>query len=454
MIALIIFLVIVNIFIGIWLILKQNPNTLATKFNDVETRIKEELQINRQDSNDIAKSNREELAKSFQQQNEQQNTFNQQIVQEIKDSRSELTKVLESFEEKFSNNIDKLNQVLKERFNEFSRQQLENNKQTSDNIKNIEQSIEVQLKSIKDNNDKQLTQMRQTVDEKLQTTLEKRLGESFKQVSERLEQVHKGLGEMQTIATGVGDLKKVLTNVKARGTLGEYQLESILEQMLSPSQYAKNVATKKGSQANVEFAIKLPGQDDKEVWIPIDAKFPRDVYHRLIDAFESGNKLEIEVSQKALIRAIDSFAKDISDKYIDPPHTTDFAIMFLPVEGIYAEVLRHPDLFEKLQRKYKITVTGPTTLSAFLNSLQMGFRTLVVQKRSSEVWDVLKAVKSEFETFSSAFEKVQNQLNTASGTLENLRTTRTNVMQRKLKNIDSVETIDMAQEATVLEHDN
>ncbi len=279
--------------------------------------------------------------------------------------------------------------------------------------------------------------MRHTVDEKLQTTLEKRLGESFKQVSERLEKVHKGLGEMQNVAADVGDLKKVLSNVKNRGILGEYQLAAILEQILTVEQYSKNVATKKGSQANVEFAIKLPGAEaDKNVWIPIDSKFPMEDYNRLLDAFDTGNKIAVETTQKALIKTIEKFAKEISDKYIDPPHTTDFAIMFLPVEGLYAEVLRHPQLFEKLQHKYKITITGPTTLSAFLSSLQMGFKTLAVQKRSSEVWDVLKAVKTEFTTFSSVFEKVQKQLNTATSSLENLRTTRTNVMERKLKDVE------------------
>ncbi len=239
-----------------------------------------------------------------------------------------------------------------------------------------------------------------TVDEKLQSTLEKRLGESFKQVSERLEQVHKGLGEMQTIASGVGDLKKVLSNVKTRGVLGEYQLGNILEQILTPDQYSINVATKKGSQAHVEYAIKLPGKStDDEVWMPVDSKFPIESYEVLLAAYEQGIPEQIEVAQKILIKAVEGFAKDISDKYLDPPHTTDFGIMFLPVESLYAEVLRHPGLFETLQRTHRITITGPTTLSALLNSLQMGFRTLAVQKRSSEVWKVLGAVKAEFETF-------------------------------------------------------
>ncbi len=221
--------------------------------------------------------------------------------------------------------------------------------------------------------------------------------------------------------------------------MGEYQLEAILEQILTAEQYAKNVATKKGSQANVEFAIKLPGGGDgSDVWIPVDSKFPMEDYNRLLDAFEAGNKADTETSQKALIKAIKLFAKDISTKYIDPPHTTDFAIMFLPVEGVYAEVLRHPQLFESIQRDYKITITGPTTLSAFLSSLQMGFRTLAVQKRSSEVWDVLKGVKSEFNKFGEVFEKVQKQLTTASGTLETLRTTRSNSMERKLRDVESL----------------
>ncbi|MBI9062115.1 MAG: DNA recombination protein RmuC [Marinilabiliaceae bacterium] len=291
--------------------------------------------------------------------------------------------------------------------------------------------------------------MRNTVDEKLQSTLEKRLGESFKQVSDRLELVHKGLGEMQTIATGVGDLKKVLSNVKTRGVLGEYQLGNILEQILTPDQYAQNVATKKGSQANVEYAIKLPGKDnDQEVWMPIDSKFPIENYHILLDAYDKGDPEQIAAAQKALIKTIELFAKDISGKYIDPPHTTDFGIMFLPVESLYAEVLRHPGLFETLQNKYKITVTGPTTLSALLNSLQMGFRTLAVQKRSSEVWNVLSAVKTEFSKFSDQLSKVHKQLQTASGSLETLKGTRTNQIERKLR---SIETMDNEKAHEVLE---
>jgi DNA recombination protein RmuC len=296
------------------------------------------------------------------------------------------------------------------------------------------------LKSIREDNTVQLNEMRKTVDEKLHDTLEKRLGESFKHVSERLEQVHKGLGEMQNLAVGVGDLKKVLSNVKTRGILGEYQLGNILEQILSPEQYDVNVATKKGSQANVEYAVKLPGKsDDKTVWLPIDSKFPLESYQSLLQAFDEGDSVKIAQAQKQLMTAVESFAKDISTKYIDPPHTTDFAIMFLPVESLYAEILRHPELFDKLQRTYRITITGPTTLSALLNSLNMGFRTLAVQKRSSEVWKVLAEVKTEFVKYAEQLEKVQKQLSTASHTLETLQTTRTNAMERKLRGVESFE---------------
>jgi len=431
-----------------------------TTLERTEKSIKDEFQRNRTETNEISKTNRDELTKSlclfgeqfsknvkelnellnekFALQNTQQIEFNRQTSDSTKENRDELSKSLKSFEGKFSENIKDLNELLRQKFGDFNKQQIDINNQATDNIKNVEKTIEKNLKSIREDNTIQLNEMRKTVDEKLQTTLEKRLGESFKQVSDRLEQVHKGLGEMQNIATGVGDLKKVLSNVKTRGVLGEYQLENILEQILTPDQYAKNVATKKGSQANVEFALKLPGKEsDKEVWLPIDSKFPIEDYDKLLNAFDIGDKGDIESAQKVLIKKIESFAKDISEKYIDPPHTTDFGIMFLPVESLYAEVLRHPGLFEILQRKYKITVTGPTTLSALLNSLQMGFRTLAVQKRSSEVWDILKAVKFEFKEFSGVLTKVHKQLNTASGTLETLRTTRTNVMERKLKDVET-----------------
>jgi len=385
-----------------------------TTLDRTEKSIKDEFQRNRKENHDTALANREELTRS-----------------------------LKAFEDKFSNNIKELNELIRQKFGDFNKQQLENNKLATDHIKDIEKTIEKHLKLIQDDNTKQLTEMRKTVDEKLQTTLEKRLGESFKQVSDRLEQVHKGLGEMQTLASGVGDLKKVLSNVKTRGVLGEYQLGNILEQILTPDQYSKNVATKKGSQANVEYAIKLPGKStDEEVWLPVDSKFPIEPYEALLQAYDSASPEQIEIAQKILIKTVEGFAKDISEKYIDPPHTTDFGIMFLPVESLYAEVLRHSGLFETLQRTYKITVTGPTTLSALLNSLQMGFRTLAVQKRSSEVWNVLGAVKTEFSKFSEQLGKVQKQLNTASGSLETLRSTRTNQIERKLRNVETLDALD------------
>jgi len=364
-------------------------------------------------------------------------------------NREELTRALRSFEEKFAANIKDLNELIRQKFGDFNKQQIDNNKVATDHMKGIQETVEKQLTHIREDNTRQLNEMRKTVDEKLQTTLEKRLGESFKQVSERLEQVHKGLGEMQSIASGVGDLKKVLSNVKTRGVLGEYQLGNILEQILTPDQYGKNVSTKKGSQAHVEYAIRLPGKSsDEEVWLPVDSKFPIESYEMLLAAYDQGSPEQIDTAQKILIKSVEGFARDISEKYLDPPHTTDFGIMFLPVESLYAEVLRHPGLFESLQRNHRITVTGPTTLSALLNSLQMGFRTLAVQKRSSEVWKVLGAVKAEFSTFSDYLTRVRKHLDTATGTLDKLQTTRTRQIERKLRN---VETLDAAEPDRMLE---
>lgn len=402
----------------------RNIDVSLLKFDNTLTKneavIKDEFQRSRKESSDIARENRDELSNS-----------------------------LTQFGKKFDENTKSLNDIIREKFNDFSKQQSEINKLSIDNIKGIKDTIEKQLKDIREDNSNQLNEMRKTVDEKLHDTLEKRLGESFKQVSERLEQVHKGLGEMQNIATGVGDLKRVLSNVKTRGVLGEYQLANILEQLLTPDQYSKNVATKKGSQANVEYAIKLPGKaSDEDVWMPIDSKFPIESYEVLLNAYEEGDKEKIDNAHKVLHRSIELFAKDIQTKYLDPPHTTDFAIMFLPIESLYAEVLRDPGFFETLQNKYRITVTGPTTLSALLNSLQMGFRTLAVQKRSSEVWKILEAVKTEFSKFTQQLDDVDKSLNTASTKLQSLRTTRTSVMSRKLKDVS---TLDYKEAQTILE---
>lgn len=279
--------------------------------------------------------------------------------------------------------------------------------------------------------------MRATVDEKLHATLEKRLGESFKLVSDRLELVHKGLGEMQTLASGVGDLKKVLTNVKTRGTWGEVQLGNLLDQMLTKDQYSKNVATKKGSRDHVEFALKLPGKDDKNVWLPMDAKFPMEDYQKLIESQEQANVQMMEDIGKALEDKIKLQAKHIKDKYLDPPNTTDFGIMFLPIEGLYAEVLRRPGLSEFIQRECRVIVTGPTTSAAILNSLQMGFRTLAIEKRAGEVWNLLGAVKTEFGAFGDLLDKTHKQLQAASNTIEGAaRKTRT--IERKLKDVQEL----------------
>ena len=286
----------------------------------------------------------------------------------------------------------------------------------------------------------QLESIRVTVEEKLEKTLSERLGQSFETVGKQLIEVQKGLGEMQTLAQDVGGLKKVLSNVKMRGGIGEVQLAMLLEQVLAPEQYEANVKTKQGSGDLVEFAIKLPGRDDGNsvVWLPIDAKFPKDVYEQLQTAHDTGDLTQIEIAQKTLETTIKKMAKDIHDKYIDPPNTTDFGIMFLPFEGIYAEVVRKASLLEDLQRNYKIIVTGPTTLAAILNSLQMGFKTLAIQKRSGEVWKVLGAVKKEFETFGGLLDKAHKNLNVANDTLETLMGTRTKAIQRTLKNVEAL----------------
>lgn len=314
-------------------------------------------------------------------------------------------------------------------------------------LENMRQTIEKQLTAIQQDNNRRLDEMRQTVDEKLQKTLEDKMTQSFQLVNDRLEQVYKGLGEMQTLAVGVGDLKKVLSNVKARGIVGEIQLGAILEEILSPEQYATNVATVPGSKNVVEFAIKLPGEEDQPVWLPIDSKFPADAYANLQDAYDSGSQEAVTQAVNVLSQRIRSFAKDIHDKYIEPPYTTDFAILFLPFEGLYAEVVNR-GLVETLQRDYRINIAGPSTMAALLNSLQMGFRTLAIQKRSSEVWTVLGAVKTEFDKFHDVLTMTQQRLDQANKELDKLVGTRTRMIQRKLKAVDK---LDPAQSAQLLE---
>ena len=331
-----------------------------------------------------------------------------------------------------SNSARQLREEILKTIEEKSRTQQES-------INSLNNVIDKHLKQLQDSNEKKLEQMRQTVDEKLQSTLEKRLGESFKIVGEQLEAVQRGLGEMQNLATGVGDLKKVLTNVKTRGTWGEYQLGNILEQILTPDQYEKNVKPKENSDEIVEYAIRLPGHDNSsQIWLPIDSKFPQESYIRLKDATEKSDSEEIEKATNELIRSIEKSAKEISNKYISPPHTTDFAIMFLPTEGLYAEIVRQPGMFDNLQQ-YRVVVAGPTNLSAILSSLSMGFRTLAIEKRSSEVWKILSAVKTEFSSFGNVLLKVKTQLDRASGTIEKT-TVRTRAMQRKLKDVEELPT--------------
>ncbi len=315
------------------------------------------------------------------------------------------------------------------------------------NLGEVRSTLSAQLQSLQQGNETKLDQMRATVEEKLQTTLEARLGESFKQVSERLEEVHRGLGEMRGLAQGVGDLKRVLTNVKTRGGYGEVQLGALLEQILTPEQYAVNVATRPGSRDRVEFAIRLPGQGQGEgapVWLPIDAKFPVEDYERLLAAQERVDLPAVEEAGRALENRVRLEAKTIREKYVEPPHTTDFAMLFLPTEGLYAEVLRRPGLVETLQREQRVVIAGPTTLAAMLNSLQMGFRTLAIEKRSAEVWNVLGAVKTEFEKFGGVLEKLKGQLATATKTIESAEV-RTRQMNRKLREVEALPAAEAAE---------
>jgi DNA recombination protein RmuC len=376
----------------------------------IERTLKEEIAQNREEANNTSKQLREEVSNSLK-------LFTDSLVNQMKTIADLQKNQLETF----SNQLTALTQT---------------NEQKLDKMRG---TIEERLRLLQEENTKKLDQMRETVDEKLHTTLEKRLGDSFKLISERLEMVHKGLGEMQSLAVGVGDLKKVLSNVKTRGILGEIQLENILDQILTPDQYEKNVITKKGSKEYVEFAIKLPGKDNtgEIVYLPLDSKFPLENYHSLIDAYEHGDLTAIEEATRLLENTIKKCAKDIRDRYIDPPNTTDFGIMFLPIEGLYAEVVRRTGLIEALQRDFKIIITGPTTLAAILNSLQMGFRTLAIEKRSSEVWALLGAVKTEFGKFGVILEKTHKQLQAASNTIEDAAK-KSRTIERKLKDVQEL----------------
>ena len=362
---------------------------MQRSFERIEKNFREDFRLNREESRLVAKDNREELAAS-----------------------------LRAFQESFERGIASFNQLQKEKFAALDERQRE----------------------WVNHAEKRLEEIRQTVDEKLQQTLNERISQSFRLVNEQLANVQKGLGEMQSLAQDVGGLKRVLSNVKTRGNIGEIQLSMLLEQLLAPEQYEANVHTRKGSDAVVEFAVKLPGKDDARefVYLPIDAKFPKDVYEQLLDAYDAADPQQIESAGKQLEATIKKMAKDISEKYLAPPATTDFGIMFLPFEGIYAEVVRRSALLEDLQRTYKVVVTGPTTLAAILNSLQMGFRTLAIQKHSGEVWTILGAVKKEFEKMGGMLEKAQRNLQTANGQIEEVLGTRTRAIQRRLKDVDTL----------------
>lgn len=383
---------------------------LAPLADRIDQRLREEAAGSRREAAEAALALRQELAQQLQRFGQLLGELQRQLLEESRAGRTEQQASLARFGETQAQQATQLRTV-----------------------------IEDSLKTLRQENTEKLEQMRRTVDEKLHETLEKRLGESFKQVSERLEQVHKGLGEMQSLATGVGDLKRVLTNVKSRGIFGEVQLAALLEQVLTIEQYAANVATRPGSGERVEFAIRLPGRSDDEqpVWLPIDAKFPREDYERLIEAQDRADPIAAEAAASALERRIRDEARSIAAKYLAPPHTTDFAILFVPTEGLYAEILRRPGLFEALQREHRVTVTGPTNLLAFLNSLQMGFRTLTIEKRSSEVWQVLGAVKTEFSKFGDVLDKVRKKLDEATNQLD-ATGVRTRAITRRLKGVQEL----------------
>ena len=354
-----------------------------------------------------------------------------EIVNSTQNSVKNMGDMIATNQQSFSTAQSEKMTHIEERLKTFS---VENEQK----LENIRRSMENKLSEIRDDNNKQLAEMRATVDEKLQKTLEEKMNQSFALVSERLEQVYKGLGEMQTLAVGVGDLKKVLSNVKTRGIVGEIQLGNILEEILTPDQYATNVATKNGSRDVVEFAVKLPARDDGFIYLPIDSKFPGDSYSALRDAYESGSKEAVDAAAKALINTIRREAKDIRDKYIDPPNTTEFAVMFLPFEGLYSEVVNR-GMVELLQRDYKVNIAGPSTMAALLNSIQMGFKTLAVQKRSAEVWSLLGSVKKEFETFNTVLVATQSKLDQANKELDKLVGVRSRQISRKLSAVESNE---------------
>ncbi len=423
----------VNLLLLLWMALRRREDAapqaaeqlraeLVTALQNGNERLEREL---RQEVTESARSGRLELAQNLA-------TFQQSLVQQAAEATRTQNTQIDAFGQQLA--------LLQKTLSDTLTLQLSNlSESNARRMAEVRATLEAQLAQLQQTNVAKLDEMRATVDEKLQTTLHTRLGESFKQVAERLEQVHKGLGEMQTLAAGVGDLKHLLTNVKTRGMFGEAQLAALLEQVFVPDQYAAQVPTRPGSKNVVDFAIKLPGRSDEgaALWLPIDAKFPNEDYERLLDAQQRADGAAAELAAKALEARIRLEAKSIADKYIEPPHTTDFAILFLPTEGLYAEVLRRPGLMEALQREHRVTLAGPTTLLAMLNSLQMGFRTLALEKRSSEVWQVLGAVKTEFDKFGGVLAKVKTQTETVLNTLSSAEV-RSRAMNRVLRQVEAL----------------
>jgi DNA recombination protein RmuC len=431
--------------------LQNKVAELQLTLSNLDSNLKQDFKINREENASIARDNRTELNNTLKEFTLEQRTKFDELKKEQQDLTNKTVEQLEKITAKVEGKLKELteqakgdNNLMREALiNAFKGfQETFDKNVTSFNDLQREKfgQLEIKQNELIKNTETKLESIRTTVEEKLEKTLSERLGQSFETVGKQLIEVQKGLGEMQTLAQDVGGLKKVLSNVKMRGGIGEVQLEMLLEQILAPDQYQANVKTKSSSNDLVEFAIKLPGRDDNDaqVWLPVDAKFPKDVYEQLQTAYDIGDLIQIDLAQKNLENTIRKMAKDISDKYIDPPHTTDFGIMFLPFEGIYAEVVRKASLLEDLQRNYKIVVTGPTTLAAILNSLQMGFRTLAIQKRSSEVWKVLGAVKREFESFGGLMQKAQKNIQTGLDQLDDVAGKRTKAIQRKLRSVESL----------------
>lgn len=420
----ILFLAIVLIVLVVFGMLRKTNESpmLGQKLDALDNRLSQELSNNRTEQAKGLQGTREEVTNLF-------DKLSTGLFDKLKTSQDETRELSKT-----------LNELVRQRMDDLTNRNEQFRQDTEKRLKEMRETLENKVSDMQKSNETRLEEMRKTVDEKLQKTLDERLAQSFKQVSDRLEQVHKGLGEMQTLAQDVGGLKKVLSNVKTRGILGEIQLGSILENMLAPGQYRADVRTKPGSGEVVEFAICLPGQGESEepVFLPIDSKFPIEAYSKLVDAYETGDVAGIDAARKSLETEMKRCAKDIRDKYINPPVTTDFGILFLPTEGLYAEVVRNTDLIESLQRTLKIVVTGPSTLAAFLNSLQMGFKTLNLQKQSVQIGELLKAVSKEFESFGGVLEKAQDRIRQAGDEIEKLVGTRTRMIQRQLKKVDEL----------------